>query len=172
MALSRAAISEAGMALGCAAVAMVGFVVDGSVLTALEHAGLEPAWARVCSLLSAMQVTFLVNGLFVFRCVSRRNLFTAWAGYMASSGLGNFCNYWVFVTLVSLHSLVWSNRWLDLALGGTVAWSIKYACARLLVFGRGGKRIARIETLFERITERLRPRTARPGVAGPAARAP
>ena len=165
MALSRSAINEGGLALGCAAVAMIGFAVDGSVLTMLEHAGVAPAWARICSLACAMQVTFLVNGRFVFRCVTRRNLFASWAGYMASSGLGNFCNYWAFLTLVSLHSPVWSNRWLDLVIGGVTAWSIKYVCARFLVFRREGEGGAVIEGVLDQISKRLGLRA--PRVAGP-----
>lgn len=130
-----AAHQEGRLALGYTTAAWIGLATDGAALTLLEHMGLEPAWARVVSLAAAMQVTFWINGLWVFRCISRRNWPTLWTGYMVSSALGNFCNYWAFVTLVSLHSSLWSNRWLDLALGGMLAWTVNYGFARLLIFG-------------------------------------
>ncbi len=136
MGFSRAARGEGRLALSYSLVAGVGLITDGSVLTLLEHFGMEPAWARVLSLTTAMQVTFWINGLWVFGCLTRKSWGPAWLGYMATSGAGNFCNYWAFVTLVSLHNPIWSNRWLDLTLGGVLAWTINYACARLLVFGR------------------------------------
>ena len=110
MKLEGTARREGRLALGCIAVAWVGFVVDASILSLLEHFGCEPAWARVISLATAMQATFWINGTLVFRCVSRHRWRGAWVGYMASSAFGNFCNYWAFVTLVSLHDPVWSNR--------------------------------------------------------------
>ena len=115
-------------------VAGVGFVTDASIL----HLGLalhiEPAFARAISLISAMQVTFLINGLLVFRCLERSRWPVQWAGYMVTNGFGNLCNYFVFVTLVSLHDRIWSNHWLGLVAGGLTAWAINYTSARLLVF--------------------------------------
>ncbi len=127
--------SERKLALGYSLVACIGFVVDASLLIGIEHLGVQPAWARVMSLTLAMQVTFWINGLFVFRCLTRRSWMGSWAGYMATSGFGNFCNYWTFVTLVSLHDHTLSNRLLDLVIGGVVAWSINYLCARFVIFG-------------------------------------
>ncbi len=176
MAFSRAAKSEGHLALHYSLVAGVGLVTDGCVLTLLEHFGMEPAWARVFSLASAMQVTFWINGLWVFRCLTRRGWVPAWLGYMATSGFGNFCNYFAFVGLVSLHSPLWSNRWLDLTLGGILAWSINYACARLLVFGARRERAADapdkhctpISAVLEGISTRLK--GVAPGATGPAQR--
>jgi putative flippase GtrA len=115
--------------------ACLGFVTDAAILTALVHLKMEPAWARLISLTIAMQVTFWVNGLWVFRCISRKGWVGAWLGYMATNSVGNFCNYWTFVTLVSLHHPILSNHWLDLVIGGLVAWSINFVCARFLIFG-------------------------------------
>jgi len=136
MGFSTATKREGHLALRYSLVAGVGLLTDGCVLSALEHFGVEPAWARVFSLASAMQVTFWINGLWVFRCLTRKSWAPAWLGYMATSGFGNLCNYLAFVGLVSLHSPLWSNRWLDLMIGGIIAWTINYSCARLLVFGR------------------------------------
>jgi putative flippase GtrA len=169
MAFSPAAKGEGHLAMCYSLVAGVGLLTDGGVLTLLEHLGMAPAWARVFSLTSAMQVTFWINGLWVFRCLTRKNWVPRWFGYMATSGFGNLCNYFAFVTLVSLHSPVWSNRWLDLALGGILAWTINYSCARLLVFGRrnpgSGEARAPIVEVLERLTTRLK--RAAPGAIGP-----
>lgn len=169
MAFSHAAKSEGHLALRYSLVAGVGLITDGVVLTVLEHLGMEPAWARVFSLASAMQATFWINGLWVFRCLTRRTWGPSWLGYMATSGFGNACNYWAFVFLVSLHNPVWSNRWLDLTVGGIVAWSLNYTFARLLVFGRAGGAEAEgctpVTAVFERISARLR--GGRSGTARP-----
>ena len=84
-----------------------------------------------------MQVTFLINGFLVFKCLERRRWPMQWAGYMLTSGFGNLCNYFVYVTLFSLHDRVWSNHWLGLVAGGLTAWAINYTSARLLVFYTG-----------------------------------
>jgi putative flippase GtrA len=161
----EAARSERKLALGYSLVACIGFVVDASLLVAIEHLGVEPAWARVMSLTLAMQATFWINGLFIFRCLTKQSWLGAWGGYMVTSGFGNFCNYWTFVTLVSLHNHTLSNRLLDLVIGGLVAWSINYLCARFLIFGvrkdgekKGctsiGEVAADIATRFRAITHR------------------
>ncbi len=172
MALRRAAKGEGHLALRYSLVAGVGLLTDGGVLTLLEHLGMEPAWARVFSLACAMQVTFWINGLWVFRCLTRKSWGLVWLGYMATSGFGNFCNYWAFVTLVSLHSPIWSNRWLDLAIGGVLAWTINYGCARLLVFGR--RREGSVEgcTPISEVLEEVSTRLggSAPGAVGPVQR--
>ncbi len=118
-------------------VAGVGFVTDASIL----HLGLalhiEPAFARAISLITAMQVTFLINGLLVFKSLERGRWPIQWLAYMLTNGFGNLCNYFVFVTLVSLHDRIWSNHWLGLVAGGLTAWAINYTSARLLVFYDG-----------------------------------
>jgi len=133
----KLSVKEVRLALAFSAVAMLGLAVDGAVLMGLERLGLGPAYARAISLPLAMQVTFLANGLLVFRCLTWRNAPLSWAGYMVSSGLGNTANYLAFVTLASLHSPLWSNRWLGLAIGGMLAWTINYLGSRLVVFAPG-----------------------------------
>lgn len=132
-------------------VAAVGFTTDASVL----HLGLalhiEPAFARAISLITAMHVTFLINGLLVFKCLNRRSWPIQWGAYMLTNGFGNLCNYFVFVTLASLHDRVWSNHWLGLVAGGLTAWAINYTSARLLVFYEGRPLHHRLATFCEGI---------------------
>ena len=116
------------------AVSLTGFVIDYVLMQVWVAAGLEPAWARAGSLLVAMQATFLLNGLVVFRRLTWRTLPKQWVTYMATNGLGNLCNYWIFVTLVSTHWPVISDRLFAMCVGAFTAWLINYLSARLLVF--------------------------------------
>ena len=137
MSISREhARREAGSALKFGAVGCLGFVTDATVLKLGILLGLEPAWARAISLTAAMQVTFLVNGLLVFRCLKPGRLPHQWAGYMVSNGLGNLCNYFIFLAFVSSRWPVISDHLVALAAGSFTAWMINYASVRFLVFGK------------------------------------
>ncbi len=129
---------EARLAAKYTAVSLTGFVIDAALLQLGIHLGLQPAIARLISLVFAMQATFVINGLYVFRCLALSRLVGQWAGYMASNGVGNFCNYWIFVTLVSLHWPIVSAPLFALSVGAACAWAINYATTRWLVFGEGG----------------------------------
>ncbi len=138
--------AEAGAAGLFAAVGWLGFMTDYLVLRLGLHFGLSPAFGRIISLMCAMHVTFVVNGVFVFRRLERKRLLRQWASYMAANGFGNFCNYWIFLTLVSLHGWFVSNHLAALAISALAAWSINYTGTRLLVFRRrpkGAPRAAR-----------------------------
>ncbi|HEY5107865.1 MAG TPA: GtrA family protein [Caulobacteraceae bacterium] len=134
---SRAAAWEARTALKFAAVGLLGLATDAALLRLGVGLGLSPAVARLISLFFAMQVTFVVNGVQVFRCLDRAHWPRQWAGYMLANGAGNFCNYWLFVTLISLHEPVVSNRYVALVAGSFAAYLINYCGTRLLVFGKG-----------------------------------
>jgi putative flippase GtrA len=133
---SKAAVREIGFAAKFGGVGLIGFVVDAALLHLGIWLGLQPAWARVISLTCAMHATFLINGLFVFRTLERRKLGGQWLAYMLANGFGNFCNYWIFVTLVSLHWRLVSTPLFALSVGSACAWAINFAGTRLLVFRR------------------------------------
>ncbi len=135
-----AALHETRTAAKVAGVALVGFAIDAGVLRTCLAFHLSPAVARAISLFLAMQGTFAINGLVVFRCLTRERLIHHWLGYMTTNGFGNFCNYWIFVTLVSLHEPVMSNYYLDLGIGSFCAWGINYFAMRFFVFGRAKTR--------------------------------
>jgi len=139
---TRRARREARMALKYSAVAMLGFGVDLALLSTGGALGVEPFAARAVSLFAAMQVTFVVNGRLVFRCLSRERCVRQWFRYMGSNAIGNFVNYWVFLTLVSLHMAGFSNHLFALSAGGISAWAINYVSTRWLVFTRKGVAIA------------------------------
>ncbi len=133
-----AKVGEMLLAAQFAGVGMLGFAVDAALLRLGELAGLEPAWARLISLACAMQVTFTVNGLKVFHCLSLKRLPGQWARYMLTNGVGNFCNYWIFVTLVSLHWRWISQPMIALTVGAAMAWTINYLGARFVAFAKPG----------------------------------
>ena len=123
-------------------VALIGLAVSALVLHLGLEAGLRAWAARLIALLCAMNVTFLVNGRFVFRALTRERFFAQWGAYTANSAFGNFCNYWVFVTLESTHRPVIGNPYVALVAGSITAWAINFTGARLLVFGPWGRRVA------------------------------
>ena len=84
---------EHGITFKYSMASICGFVTDLVVLKIGIEAGLPPSWARVLSLTTAMQVTFLTNGLLIFRCLERRKLHLQWGGYMLTNAFGNLCNY-------------------------------------------------------------------------------
>ena len=127
---------EGRLAVVYTSVSLLGFATDATILHGLMWAGVPAAWARVVSLFCAMQVTFLVNGLFVFRCLDLARPWRQWVGYMTTNGVGNFCNYWIFVTLVSLHRPFISDPMIALCLGAFAAWALNFLCARFVVFGK------------------------------------
>jgi putative flippase GtrA len=126
---------EAGFAMKFALAGLVGFVVDAGVLHLGLTFGLSPAAARAISIVSAMQVTFLINGLLVFKCLTPRNVPRHWAAYMVTSGFGNFCSYMIFITLTSLHGSVVSKTSIAFPASTFAAYLINFAGARFLVFG-------------------------------------
>ncbi|HEX4180882.1 MAG TPA: GtrA family protein [Caulobacteraceae bacterium] len=131
---SHPIIHEARLALGFGGVGMIGFCVDAAMLRIGLMLGLAAWAARIISLFLAMQATFTINGLFVFHSLDRHRFSRQWGGYMLANGFGNFCNYWIFLTLVSTHWPVLSNHYLALAVGSLSAWAINFAGTRLFVF--------------------------------------
>jgi putative flippase GtrA len=126
---------EMKLAVKFAAVSLLGFAVDAGLLQLGTTLGLQAAWARLISLICAMQVTFAINSMHVFR-ERDRDLPQQWTRYMLSNGFGNFCNYWIFVTLVSLHWAIASNHLVALCCAAFVAWMMNFASARFWVFRR------------------------------------
>jgi putative flippase GtrA len=127
---------EAELAMKIGAVGLVGFAVDAVLLRAGLALHLTAAIARLLSLALAMQVTFAINRTFVFKCEGREGLVRQWCAYMATNGFGNLCNYWIFVTLSSLHGRVVSQWFVALPAAAFSAYLINYAGVRLVVFGR------------------------------------
>lgn len=125
---------EAPLALRFGAVGCLGFAADVAVMKLGLALHLSPALARFISLFLAMQLTFTVNGLFVFRCLEVRRLPRQWIGYMGSNGLGNLCNYLIFLALAASRLPVVSGKVEALTVGSLTAWAINYLGARHIAF--------------------------------------
>lgn len=123
-------------------VALIGFAVSALVLKLGLESGLRPWSARLIALLCAMNVTFLINGRFVFRVLTRRRFLGQWLAYTANSAFGNFCNYWIFVTLESTHRPIIGDPYIALFAGSIAAWMINFTGARFLVFGGSVRKLA------------------------------
>ena len=127
---------EGIVALKFGAVGCLGFLTDISVLhLCLHQLRLSQGEGRAISLTCAMQVTFLVNGLLVFRCLNLRQCVRQWLAYMATNGVGNLINYLVFVGLVASHLPQVSRTGWALLIGSVIAYVFNFACVRLMVFG-------------------------------------
>lgn len=133
---SDSIVEEASLAVKFGLVGMIGFAVDAGLLKVGLVLGLTAAIARLISLICAMQVTFAINRKHVFRCRPGTSCLGQWCAYMASNGFGNLCNYWIFVTLSSLHGHEVSKPWIALPISAVCAYVINYAGARLVVFGK------------------------------------
>jgi putative flippase GtrA len=116
------------------AVSFFGLAVNIALLRLLTGAGLRPAFAQALSLLSAVQATFWLNAMIVFRNMDRRRWYRHWLAYMGASGLGLICNFLTFTTLLSLHRPVVSTQIFAVCAGGFAAWVVNYTAARLVVF--------------------------------------
>lgn len=133
---SRQLRREAVAALKFAAVGGLGFLTDISVLRlCLRVLHMTPFEGRAISLACAMQVTFLINGLFVFRCLTWRTCGRHWLVYMGSNGLGNLINYLVFAGLIASRLPEVSRNGWALVIGSVIAYAFNFLCVRFMVFG-------------------------------------
>lgn len=161
MASSSARRREGLLVGGHVSVSLFGFIVDAIILTTSMGSGLHAAEARLISLFWAMQATFVLNGLFVFRKLTFRRLPGQWLRYMASNGVGNLVNYLAFVGLVATGWPVVSNHYVALCLAAFLAWTINYTSARFWTFNR--RPAASVVHPDEQVAElpRLRPQVLR-----------
>ena len=146
--------------------ALVGFAFSAVALHLGLQAGLRGWAARLIALLLAMHVTFLINGRFTFNALTRARFLPLWGTYVANSAVGNFCNYFVFLTLRSTHRPVISNTDVAFLAGSVTAWAINFLGARYLVFGGLGPRLA------ARVKRLAFSRPSRPDPSPPRAPAP
>jgi putative flippase GtrA len=138
---SRELRREVATALKFAAVGGLGFLTDISALhLCLRGLHLTPFQGRAVSLTCAMQVTFLVNGLVVFRCLTWRDGARQWLAYMGSNGFGNLINYGVFAGLVASRLPEVSRNGWALVISSAIAYAVNFLCARFMVFGRPAPR--------------------------------
>jgi putative flippase GtrA len=141
---------------------LIGFLFSVTTM----HLGLAsgmPAWAaRLIAMFVAMNVSFLINGRFTFRALTRERCLGLWAAYMANGAIGNACNYAVFVILTSTHRPLIGQPDVAFVAGAITAWAINFLGARFVVFGAAGRRFA------ARVGGSVFSRPSRPRVPAPA----
>ena len=83
---------EGAIVRGHVIVSLAGFAVDATLLHTSLGSGLSAPVSRLISLAWAMQATFVLNGLYVFKRLTVAGLPGQWARYMASNAVGNLLN--------------------------------------------------------------------------------
>ena len=130
--------SDAYLLAGFVGVGAVGFAADAGLLAAGTALGLSPIVARAISVIVALQLTFLLNGLLVFRSFTPATLAGQWLAYMVSNGLGAACNYVVFVTL-TVSQIPWlSDRAPAFVAAAGIALVVNFVGTRFWVFRHAG----------------------------------
>jgi putative flippase GtrA len=125
---------EGQLVRGHIVVSLAGFAIDAVLLWTSLQSGLSAPLSRLISLAWAMQATFVLNGLYVFRNLRPASLPRQWLAYMCSNSLGNLVNYGLFVALVASRAPVVSLHYVALCLSALTAWAINYCGARLIAF--------------------------------------
>jgi putative flippase GtrA len=125
---------EGQLVRGHIVVSLAGFVIDAALLWTSLGSGLPAPVARLISLAWAMQATFVLNGLYVFRSLRPSDLPRQWLAYMGCNGVGNLANYVLFVGLVASRAPVVSMHYVALCISALTAWAINYCGARLIAF--------------------------------------
>ena len=121
---------------GFVMVGALGFATDAGLLSAGLALGLPAAAARALSVSVALQVTFVLNGLVVFKSLTPSLLPGQWIAYMASNGFGAGCNYVIFVALTASRAPVVSERVPAFIAAAAMALLVNYAGTRFLAFRR------------------------------------
>jgi putative flippase GtrA len=121
---------------GFIAVGVLGFVTDAGLLAAGLAAGLSPVVARAIPVSVALQVTFLLNGVLVFRRLNRGLFVRQWMTYMAANVFGAGCNYVIFIALLASPLPLVSDRAPAFIVAAVAALAVNYTGTRFLAFGR------------------------------------
>jgi len=113
----------------------VGFVIDGTILTALvSGAGWRPWEGRAVSFPVAVSVTWWLNRRFAFKGRGMSDRRAEYAGYVAVQLLGALINLAVFG--LCLRAMPRLAHWplIPFAVGSGVALGFNYAGARFAVY--------------------------------------
>lgn len=132
--MSGAVRPEARLFLGFVAVGAIGFLANAGLLAAAVAAGLSNVAAPAVSAIGALQVTFLLNGRFVFGNLSPRLFARQWAAYMLANGFGALCYWGLFVALTASRAPLVSERWPAFAIAAGLSLFVNYVGARFIAF--------------------------------------
>ncbi len=130
--------SDARLLAGFVCVGAVGFMTDAGLLATGTTLGLSPLVARGNSVVVALQLTFLLNGLLVFRSLTPTAAAGQWFAYMVANGLGAACNYAIFAALTVSRIPHLSDRAPAFVAAAAIALVVNFAGARFWAFRQAG----------------------------------
>jgi putative flippase GtrA len=121
--------------LSFAAVGVVGFVVDASVLyCAIQLLGAGLYGGRLLSYLTAATTTWALNRGYTFRTHRSRNRFAEWGQFLAANAAGGAVNYATYAVLVTASPVVAAYPVLGVAAGSLAGLCVNFTLSRYLVF--------------------------------------
>lgn len=118
-----------------AAVGVIGFVVDASVLYLAIWVGIGPRVGRVFSYLAAVTTTWALNRVYTFTAPSGRGLWSEWAHFSVSQLGGATANLGAYYLLIRSSTVVAAYPVIGVAVGSLSGLAINYLLARVFVFG-------------------------------------
>lgn len=117
-------------------VGIVGFVIDGGVLTLLHTSfDFSPVSARFISFPIAVSSTWLLNRHFTFARQKHYHAGKEWLLYGLVNGSGALLNLGCFILLVRTWEGLATYPIIPLAMAASIAMLFNFTGSRLLVFG-------------------------------------
>lgn len=120
-------------------VGLIGALVDAALLELFVHLGLTPFYARILSMLSALQLTYILHARFTF---CRPRSLKGWSAFMLANSTGASVNYLSFFTAFSLLTTdsPLLQRQLALLIGTAAGLAFNYWANRRFVFAATEKK--------------------------------
>lgn len=117
-------------------IGVVGFIIDGGVLTLL-HARLDfsPVSARLVSFPVAVSATWLLNRHFTFAKREDRHIGKEWLLYGLVNTTGALLNLGIYIFLVRTWNQLAAYPIVPLAMAASIAMLFNFTGSRFLVFG-------------------------------------
>lgn len=117
-----------------AAVGLIGFAIDGSILSALVWMDLGVYVARCISFITAVSATWWLNRSWTFAARARANRGEEYRAYVAVQIIGSIINLSIFAAIIQWHPLLRQTPIIPLAAGAAVALVFNYTASRTFVF--------------------------------------
>jgi putative flippase GtrA len=131
----RQSISRQAVSFG--AIGVIGFLVDGGILTLLNSVlAIDLLSARLCSFSIAVTVTWFLNREHTFPDRKDKRALHEWLRYAALNGLGALLNLGIFFWLIFHFDVLAAVPLVPLAIAAVVALVFNFLVSRRLAFRR------------------------------------
>lgn len=117
-----------------AVVGVLGFCVDGGLLTLLMISGWDVLWARCCSFSLAVTITWFFNRLWTFNTRKQTGMKKEYLAYFFIQFVGAGINLSLFFILLDTHPFFRSVPLIPLAAGAGVSLMFTFLVSRNIVF--------------------------------------